>query len=249
MIQHINKHHSECLVFFNPLCSDNCFWKKNIPEELVERFEVILFDYPGYHSPFVKLNNFSEVAGYVRRELLGKINKPMHLIGYSYGGLLIQHLLRDTYDNLASVILVACANKLAARDKEILSVLKGLAENDLYLFCRALTLFSHKPAEVNNNPLMGLQKFSNLKLSVTDSQAIVQQINHILQLSSIQLPKQTTNTLLIYGEEDRLIDTTTISQFRSYFENFSMVEMPGESHIVDQDQLFHHVTEFLKLQS
>lgn len=249
MIQHINKHHPETLVFFNPICSDNCFWKKSIPEELVERFEVILFDYPGYHSPFVRLNNFQEMAGYVKQEVLSKIEKPMHLVGYSYGGLLIQHLLKDTYSNLSSVILVACANRLMPRDKEILSVLKNLAERDLYLFCRALTLFSHKPEEVNGNPLMGLQKFSNMKLSVSGNDPILQQINHILQVSQIHIPEQQTNTLLVYGAEDRLIDLDTLDQFHSCFENLRLVKLEGESHIVDPDKLFYHITEFLKLQS
>jgi hypothetical protein len=144
---------------------------------------------------------------------------------------------------------VACANRLTPRDKEILSVLKNLAERDLYLFCRALTLFSHKPEEVNGNPLMGLQKFSNMKLSVSGNDPILQQINHILQVSQIHIPEQQTNTLLVYGAEDRLIDLDTLDQFHSCFENLRLVKLEGESHIVDPDKLFYHITEFLKLQS
>lgn len=246
MVQSINKNGTECLVFFNPLSSDSRFWKNAIPKKLLDRFEVVFFDYPGYNSPFIKLKDFEELANYVCKIILDKIEKPMHLIGYSYGGLLVQHLLNMKPRNLKSAILIACANKILPRDKEILSVLKKIGETDMYLFCRALTLFSHGHLDINNNPLIGLQKFSNLKLSVHDNIPVLQQINHILKTSNISIQKQSTKTLLIYGSDDRIIDTETIGCFNYYLENLSLIKLHGEAHIIDQTKMFYHINKFLK---
>ncbi len=246
MVQSINKTATECLVFFNPLSSDSRFWKNGIPKKMLDKYEVIFFEYPGYNSPFVKLKNFTELAGYVQEEILNKIQKPFHLIGYSYGGLLVQHLLNTQQEYLKSAILIACANKILPRDKEILSVLKKIGETDMYLFCRTLTLFSHGYADINKNPLMGLQKFSNLKLSVPDNTTVMQQINHILQTSTIPIEKQSTKTMLLYGADDRMLDLDAISYFNLYLNNLSKVRLNGEAHIINSTKMFYHINKFLK---
>jgi|GEM_PF-1872554 len=248
MVQSINKSAEECLVFFNPLSSDSRFWRNTIPERLLNRFEVIFYEYPGYNSPFIRLNSFNELASYVNDQILDKIEKPIHLIGYSYGGLLVQHLLNLQPHNLKSAILIACANKILPRDKEILSVLKKLSEIDMYLFCRVLTLFSHGYADINSNPLLGLQKFSNLKLAIPDSIPILQQINHILRTSNIAIQKQATRTLLLYGSDDRVIDAETLDCFNEYLENLSLKKLQGEAHIINPRKMYYHINQFLKEQ-
>lgn len=246
MVQSINKSGAECLVFFNPLSSDSRFWKSTIPKRLLDRFEVIFYEYPGYNSPFIRLNSFNELARYVNDQILNKIEKPIHLIGYSYGGLLVQHLLNLKPHNLKSAILIACANKILPRDKEILSVLKKLSEMDMYLFCRVLTLFSHGYTDINRNPLLGLQKFSNLKLAIPDRVPVLQQINHILHTSDIAIQKQSTRALLLYGSEDRVIDAETLDCFNEHLENLSLKRLHGEAHIINPTKMFYHINQFLK---
>jgi pimeloyl-ACP methyl ester carboxylesterase len=246
MIERINIDKSECLVFFNPMSSDICFWKNSIPQELINNYEIIFIDYPGYNSPMDQLNSFDDLATYYHKLLLCKITKPIHLIGYSYGGLLIQHLLNNKYQHLKSVILIACSNKLAVRDKEIVSILKNVIVKDLYLFSRLLSLFSHKPKEINENPLIGLQKFSNLKITTKNYKPVLQQLNHVLQLKEIDIRKQSTKSLLIYGEEDRLIDITTLNRFQNLLNNIKIVKLNNESHIIEISKVFKHIIKFLK---
>ncbi|HEU4552198.1 MAG TPA: alpha/beta fold hydrolase [Chitinophaga sp.] len=248
MVQSINKSAAECLVFFNPLSSDSRFWKSTIPKRLLNRFEVVFYEYPGYNSPFIKLNSFNELALYVNDQVLNKIEKPVHLIGYSYGGLLVQHLLNLKPHNVKSAILVACANKILPRDKEILSVLKKLSEIDMYLFCRVLTLLSHGYADINRNPLLGLQKFSNLRLTIPDSMPVLQQINHILHTSTITIQQQATSILLLYGSEDRMIDTDTLNSFNEHLENLCCKKLHGEAHMMNPVKMFYHINQFLKKQ-
>lgn len=246
MVQSINKNADEALVFFNPMSSDSRFWTTNIPQRLLDKFEVVFYEYPGYNTPFLKMDTFNELAQYVNQEILEKIEKPIHLVGYSYGGLLVQHLLNMQLRNVKSAILIACANQILPRDKELLSVLKKVSDIDMYLFCRVLSLFSHGYADFNNNPLLGLQKFSNLKLSIPDKGPIIQQINHIIRTSKIDIAKQPTRTLLLYGSEDRMIDAETLDSLNEHLENLSLKKLYGEAHIINPTKMFYHINQFLK---
>lgn len=246
MIERINIDKPECIVFFNPMSSDIGFWKNNIPSELINNYEIIFIDYPGYNSQMEVIKSFDDLATYYHELLLSKITKPMHLIGYSYGGLLIQHLIKIKYYNLRSIILVACSNKLAPRDKEIVSILKNVIVKDLYVFSRLLSLFSHKPNEINENPLIGLQKFSNIRITTKNIDPILQQLNHVLQLKEINIRKQTAKSLLIYGEEDHLIDVTTLDSFQNLLKNITIIKLNNESHIIEINKVFDQIIKFLK---
>lgn len=70
MIERINIDKPECLVFFNPMSSDICFWKNSIPQELINNYEIIFIDYPGYNSPMEQLNSFNDLATYYHKLLL-----------------------------------------------------------------------------------------------------------------------------------------------------------------------------------
>jgi pimeloyl-ACP methyl ester carboxylesterase len=241
----INKHNTESLVFLNPMASDSCFWKNNLPDELANKYEIIFINYSGYNSPFVELQSFQDLSNYVHTEVLSKLKKPFHLIGYSYGGFLAQHLLKNNYSNLKSTILIGCSYKLTPKDKETASVLKNIIEQDLYLFCRTLTLLSHSPEDLNKNPLMGLQKFSNLKLAIERKESIIQQLDHILKLKEIQHTIHLGKSMVLYGENDKMIDTATIETFNNFFKDLEIIRLPNESHMIDSDIMYYHITQFL----
>lgn len=238
LTEHINKHHAECLVFFNPIGCDRGFWKNSLQPNILDKYEILLIDYPGYNSIFEKLSSFQELADYIHYNLLSKITKPFHMIGYSYGGFLLQHLLNNNYKTLKSATLIACVNKLGARDKEIVAVLKEVAQKDLYLFCRILTLFSNNPKEFKTNPLMGLQKFSNIKLSLTHAESLLQQLMHVLKYKQIEIREQKTPIKLIFGKDDKLIDVSQIEQFTKYFDNIEVFGLENESHIINMNKVY-----------
>ena len=246
MIEQIDSDKEECLVFFNPMGSSIHFWKRDFPQKLINNYEVIFVDYPGYNSQYIPIKSFDELASFYDKKLLSIIQKPMHFIGYSYGGLLILHLLNNKYQNLKSATLISCSNKLTIRDKEVVSVMKKIISYDMHLFSRTLSLFSHKPEQINNNPLIGLQTFSNLKLTIKDNRPVVQQLNHLLQMGEIKVKNQTVKSMLIYGEEDRLIDTSTLNRFNSFFKNLEIKKLENESHIIDTKKIFNHIIEFIK---
>lgn len=241
----LNKHNPECLIFFNPMASDTCFWKNNLPDHLATKYEIIFIDYPGYNSPLVSLPSFQDMANYIHDQILSTLNKPFYLIGYSYGGLLVQFLLKNNYSQHKGTVLVGCSYKLTPKDKETTSILGKIIETDVYLFCRVLTLFSHNPEEINSNPLIGLQKFSNLKLTVNNSNPIIQQINHIKKMKEIKHDTRLEKTLIVYGENDKMIDTSTLEAFRENFKNLKIVQLKNEYHMINTELIYLEITNFL----
>lgn len=247
MIKRINKANSKCLIFFNPVCTDRTFWESAIPAEILEAYEIILIDYPGYNSDFKKVESYQELAEYYHDELLSKIEKPMHLIGYSYGGILVQHLLNNKYNNLKSAVLVGCSNELKYRDKELLSVLKEILKSDMLLFCRAMSLLTQGVDSMNTRPLMAIQQYSHLKMSIADKAVIQQQIDHMLKLKQVNVRRQSTPVLFVYGDNDRLIDKDLLPAYKKSFASLRVVNLKGEDHMIDLEKVFTSIGQFLKL--
>jgi pimeloyl-ACP methyl ester carboxylesterase len=245
----INSHNEEVIVFLNPMGTDINFWKNCIPEDLINLYHILLIDYPGFNSEFIQYGRMQGLADAIHTEVISKITKPMHFFGYSYGGMLTQLLLNNIYENLLSVILVASSNNLTPRDKEIVTVLRDIISVDMYLFCRALTVFSQPPAAINENPLLFLQSFSNIKTATQTSKPLIQQMNHILNTKKIDIRNQQTPALVIFGESDKLLECFNISDFSSSLYNLKILRVKDQYHILDLDVLNNDIVEFLKSNS
>jgi pimeloyl-ACP methyl ester carboxylesterase len=245
----INTHNKEVIVFFNPLGTDSNFWKNIIPQELINSYDILLIDYPGYNSEFTQHASMQKLADEIHQTFILKITKPMHFFGYSYGGMVVQLLMNNQYENLRSVVLIASSNSPTHRDLEIVSVLKGILQHDMYLFCRALNIFSQSPESINENQLMPLQMFSNLKVTTSGIDPVLQQINHILKIKKIEIRKQATPVLIIFGENDRLLEASAIKDFSLFFDNLKILKLSNAYHIINLESVADKVTDFLKSNS
>ena len=141
----------------------------------------------------------------IKNELLNQIDKPFHFCGYSYGGMVVQELLKHSYSNLRSVILIASQNIMTFYDKEINRTLHQILSTDELLFCRLLTILSYDPSFINKNNMFYLQLFLSLKLSPFSSRAISQQLNQMMQIDKIDFPVLKIPSLYIYEENDRML--------------------------------------------
>ena len=89
-ITKLNIDKEESIIFLNPLASDVAFWKNN---DLLNKYEIILIDYSGYNSEYKIIKSIDELAQLLKSTIFTKIEKPFHIIGYSYGGYLLQYLI------------------------------------------------------------------------------------------------------------------------------------------------------------
>lgn len=241
-----NNNKPEALVFLNPMGTDTRFWKNNFPTEIMDKYETIFVDYPGYNSDFYTYNSFSEVALDLYNKVLSKIHKPLHIIGYSYGGVLAQHIVNKDLENIKSLVLIGASYRLNPINVEINSILKTIATDNLMLFCKTLSVISHEADEINQNPLLGLQKYANLKISLKDSKVVCNQLEHLLKHKKFSLScAHDIKTLIIYGENDKMVSDQDMNYYRNYFENLKIIKLKGESHMIPTENihplLIHHL--------
>lgn len=235
----LNSYNEEAIVFLNPMGTDARFWKNNFPDEISDKYEVIFIDYPGYNSDFYRYASFPEVASDLYNTVLSTIDKPVHLIGYSYGGFLAQHIVNQNSDHIKSLVIIGASYKLNPINVEINSVLKSIAKDNLMLFCKTLSIISHEADEINKNPLLGLQKYANLKISVKDSEIICNQLEHLLKHKRFSLNcDPDINTLMIYGENDKMVSDYDMNYYRNYFENLKVIKLKGESHMIPTENIY-----------
>lgn len=235
----------EALLFFNPMGTDTNFWRKNFPIELYKKYDVIFFDYSGFNSEFLKQTTIFETAQWVKNTILSGIDKPMHFCGYSYGGMVIQELIKEEFKNLKSIILIATQNRLTYYDKELPRTLKDVIHLDLLLYCRMLTLFSHAPSVLNANPIFPLQMLFNLNSSTASPAPIIQQLEQICMIDRIVLSPRLIPTLYMYGEHDRMIKADTAIEFNKIFENLNVIKFSDSYHMIDQDLINCEIINFL----
>lgn len=185
----------EALIFFNPMGTDFSFWKKKFPLELYKKYDVCFFDYSGFNSDYFPQVNLSDTGELIKKEILSGISKPMHFCGYSYGGMVVQELLKEEYPNLQSIILIATQNSLTPYDKEVPRVLKDAINVDPFLYCRMLSLLSYASSVLNTNQLFPLQMLFNIKSSTISSAPIIQQLEQISKTNKIEFPPCVIPTL------------------------------------------------------
>lgn len=235
----------EALIFFNPMGTDFNFWKRNFPLELYKKYDVLFFDYSGFNSEYFSQINLSETGRLIKKEILSSINKPMHFCGYSYGGMIVQELLKEEYSNLQSIILIATQNCLKPYDKEISRLLKEVISVDMLLYCRMLSFLSHGPSVLNNNQLFPLQMLYNIKTSTKSSAPIIQQLEQISKINKIDFPPCLIPSLYMYGENDRMIRSDTPLEMKNIFKDLEIIKFSGSSHMIDLDLIYEKIVVFL----
>ncbi|WP_024996985.1 alpha/beta fold hydrolase [Bacteroides graminisolvens] len=235
----------EAIIFFNPMGTNKDFWSSLIPAELYDKYEIILFDYPGFSSDFVNQNTLHDTSEMVRNELLIHLDKPFVFCGYSYGGMVVQELLKESYANLRSVILISSQNKLTFYDKEINKILYHAISMDELLFCRFLTILSYDPFFINKNNLFYIKLFANLKFSPCSSAAIAQQLKQMSIIDKIDFPVLDIPALYIYGENDRMLKINSVSEISKLLPKIEIKKLPESSHILDGKLLSENILGFL----
>lgn len=225
--------------------TSKAFWESMIPQELYDKYEIILFDYPGFSSDFIIQKTLYDTSKLIQNELLDHLRKPVHFCGYSYGGMIVQELLKYSHSNLRSVILISSQNMLTFYDKELNRILYRIISTDELLFCRLLTVLSYDPIFINENSLFYVQLFSNLKLSPFSSAAISQQLNQMLQIDKIDFPVLRIPSLYIYGENDRMLKLNSVLEISKLLPDIEMIKFPESSHMLDGSLLFEKILFFL----
>jgi pimeloyl-ACP methyl ester carboxylesterase len=123
MIQILQKNEregQERLLLLNPLGSDAGIWK--MIEKSFEDFEICLCEYPGYgDNPYEAYDSFETLADDLIQQIGKMNNKPLHIVGFSFGSWLAQHLVYRPGDlDIRSMTLIGSSEKIYTHGLEMM---------------------------------------------------------------------------------------------------------------------------------
>ena len=233
----------KAILFLNPMCADTTFWKNIVSDRLASTYEILMVDYPGYNSAFVSQATLSDMAESVKREILDGMDKPVHLCGYSYGGIVLQEILKKGVKDLRSVVLISCPNRMTPYDKEVNRLLDTLLAEDEMAFCRLLMLLSYRPEFVNENPLFYLTVYAKIQAAGVKS-AMLQQLRQMIAMDTVDFELKGIKAMCVFGENDRLLRSDTLSRFQERIDGLRAEIIPGASHMLPEGELGKRLNHF-----
>ncbi|YAR63596.1 alpha/beta fold hydrolase [Bacillus cytotoxicus] len=75
-------------------------------------FEIILIDYPGFqNTEYHYVSSIQELTQLVTNTINELDEKPLHLIGYSFGGYVAQNLVMNSNLNVKTLTLIGSSKK------------------------------------------------------------------------------------------------------------------------------------------
>ncbi len=225
----------ENLLLISPLGADSSFWSRQT-QELAKHFRVITFDSRGAgFSSSCDQNCSTQQAAEDAAALLKHLGvRRTHVVGLALGGLIAQ-VLGANHPELVDHLVLASSYAKAdgpmcelIRRWQTIAVTQGMEE----LFDACLPyLFSTDYVADTNGELDQLRTFFHLNLQ--DSQSFVYQsdsgIRHdsTLRLAAIRCP-----TLVLHGEEDRVVSRTLAVELAAGIRDCKLALIKGAPHFM-----------------
>ncbi|MCU0097524.1 alpha/beta hydrolase [Bacillus sp. OR9] len=108
----VNENHAERVVFLNPLGATSQVWDL-YKKSLMNDFEIILIDYPGFqNTEYHHVSSIQELTHLVTNTIKELDEKPLHVIGYSLGGYVLQNLVINSNLNVKTLTLIGSSKKV-----------------------------------------------------------------------------------------------------------------------------------------
>ncbi len=211
----------------------------NLIDLLKDEFTLYLIDLPGFgrselpKKPFTVLDYAKVVNEFIDSEKLAKVN----LFGHSLGGRVSIKLAAHYPDKLSRLILEASAGIRPAQDPP---------KKILYLFAK---IFHYTVPNLFNLKEVLRQKFySSLESDYLTAGAMTETLTNLLNEDLIpDLKKITTETLLIWGEDDQAVPVKYAKQMYGLIKNsrLEIFDNVGHfPHLEKPERVVNYVADF-----
>lgn len=228
----------ERVLFLNPMGADSAVWK--MTEQAFAGFECCFCDYPGYlDNPYVPYDSFATLAD----ELIGQLelldDKPLHIVGFSFGSWLAQHVVHQSRAlHIKSFVLIGSSEKIYTHGMEMMKSWLGLYRAaGIGEVIRQLALWSFYTKTFDIVPdLVDIYVKKTASL-INDDMAIINQLiigerfTMPLDMSAVNLP-----CLILRGAHDFLYPRFCSEVLNSRIRNSILVEIPEAAHAVVSEQ-------------
>lgn len=206
-------------------------------EELSKHFETHTIDLPGFgFSKEIKGEFTLEYYSEIIEEYIQKLKSPVSLIGWSLGGLIVQHILKRKKIELDKVILVATTpsfTKKSGWDSAMeLSVFNAFADDLKLDYKKTLKRFlslQTRGSDLSREEFRAL----NSKLDERGEANIKALESGLKILSETDLRSNNINdipVLLILGEKDNLVPFSVNAEFKKKYSKLDELYLEKTAH-------------------
>lgn len=201
-------------------------------EKLSEHFRVVVPDLPGYgRSERPEWARHPRDVALLLHRAAAKLElRPFHLVGHGFGGWVAAEMATMNADALRSLTLVGAAG-LKPRDGEIMDQIMFDYHEYVRLGFRDDPAFTEMFGERVDEEIRKMWDFSREMTSRLTWKPWM--FNR--QLPPL-LPEVETPTLLVWGEEDRVVPIDCARQYEEGLPNASLEQVADAGHLVELEQ-------------
>lgn len=189
-------------------------------------YQVIVFDFPGFGKSANPPEPW-EVGDYTKflEQLVGHLGlSSFFLIGHSFGGRVAIKYVFAHPEKVKKLILVSSAGLRPKRTMKTLLITWAAELGN--------TIFSLKPLAVFKDYARNVLYFFLRGFDYVKAKGVMRKTFKIVAEEDLSqdLPKIETETLLIWGEEDKVVPLKYGQQFREKIKNAKLEVLPGIGH-------------------
>ena len=234
MLKLDNTNQSERILFLNPMGSSSKIWYPI--SAYLQAYEICFCDYPGFDAiPYQSFSTISELAESIKSELDDLSSKPTHIVGFSFGSWLTQHLVCELDFSVESVTLIGSSERIYRQGREMIGNWKDIYERthsiEDVLSQIAFWSFYTKTFESVEGLLKNFMS-STIKL-LNNQEVILDQMSMALKFQTpVDLSKMNCPTLILRGKEDAFYPRFCSQNLVDLISDAKLIEIPETAHAV-----------------
>lgn len=236
MLKHHRMGPSEAprLVLLNALGSTSNIWRPLV-SALQADYELILLEFPGFAgSPPEAYASVTDLSRMVAETLSALPEKPHHIVGYSFGSWVGQHLALEGIQEARSLILLGSAYKIYELGIQMIEDwLRTLDRMGLEAMLRQLAFWSFSPATFDAQPSISDNYVQVCLAGCKNPEMYRYQLQACTAFrNGVALNEMTCPTLILRGEHDIFYPKHCCMELRDRIPGSRWEEIPRAGHAI-----------------
>lgn len=232
------------VLFLNGFAAGISTWYPII-RDLKQRMRCVLYDYIGTGESTNAGDYVFSLDGYMA-DLLALLDAVdaarVHLVGYSMGGWIAQHLSVRRPDRIAGLVLVNSSSKIFARQHWIIShFIDVLRDSDIETFSKLMFISYYSPEYFEKNEA-NLERIKNLATLTFNKQGrdnwrrVLQSCLGFDAEAGLADTGFNLPVLLVSGSHDFLCPPLTAQRFDALLPSVRRIELPMTGHAIPMER-------------
>lgn len=237
LVPYLEGGQGDTVLLIHGFQSNKGVWLR-LARHLTQHYHVIAIDLPAHGQSNILMDKSYTIPEQAKRVIviMGKLGltQPVHVVGHSMGGAIAFHVAAMAPGHVKSLALLSSAGVESPKPSE-LSKLRQRGQNPLIIRnekdYRTLMAFS-----MAQPPYIPEIIVSALTKQAVEHGVIAEKIFREIQLPSSlpveqTLPRIQAPTLVLWGDQDRLLDVSSTEVFKRLLPKSQVVILPGVGHV------------------